>query len=78
MKFIFSLHCVCWNLCTLRFATYFIYFLSCCLIIAEGCEDELIEFPVYRSTECARVGTQTYVITVETETLFLKFKDDQG
>jgi hypothetical protein len=57
---------------------YFICFDKCCIIISEGVEDELVEFPVYRSTECARVGSQIYVITVETETLFLKFKDEQG
>jgi hypothetical protein len=57
---------------------YLIYFDECYVIISEGDEDELAEFPVYRSTECARVGSQIYVITVETETLFLKFKDEQG
>ena len=61
-----------------KFSSYFTYFVSFYMIISEGCEDELIEFPVYRSTECARVGTQTHVITVEPETLFLKFKDEQG
>jgi hypothetical protein len=57
---------------------YFICFDKCYIIISEGIEDELAEFPVYCSTECARVGSQIYVITVETETLFLKFKDEQG
>jgi hypothetical protein len=55
-----------------------LFYHTCCILVSEGSEDELIEFPVYRSTECARVGSQIYVITIETETLFLKFKDDQG
>ncbi|KAJ9587855.1 hypothetical protein L9F63_018727, partial [Diploptera punctata] len=42
----------------------------------QGREDELAEFPIYRSTECARVGTQIYVITIDSETIFLKFKDE--
>ncbi|XP_069693305.1 histone-arginine methyltransferase CARMER isoform X1 [Periplaneta americana] len=42
----------------------------------DGSDDDLTEFPVYRTTECARVGSQIYVITVDTETLFLKFKDE--
>ncbi|PSN35435.1 hypothetical protein C0J52_13202 [Blattella germanica] len=44
----------------------------------DGREDELAEFPIYRSTECARVGAQVYVVSIDNESLFLKFKDETG
>lgn len=40
--------------------------------------DDLMEFPIQRTTECCRAGSQTYVINLDYETLFMKFKDEMG
>lgn len=34
---------------------------------------ELLEIPVYSQTECSRVAAQSYIFTIDNETLFFKF-----
>lgn len=37
---------------------------------------EVLEFPVHNQTECSRVAGQSYIFTVDNETLFFKFISD--
>uniref|UniRef100_A0A0A9XU93 type I protein arginine methyltransferase n=1 Tax=Lygus hesperus TaxID=30085 RepID=A0A0A9XU93_LYGHE len=36
----------------------------------------LAEFPIHRFSECSRIGSRAYIITIDGETTLIKFKDD--
>lgn len=42
----------------------------------ENRSDELCEFPVHRFSECARVGSFSYIFTIDGESLVLKFPNE--
>lgn len=37
-----------------------------------------MEFPVHPATECCKVGTQSYIFTIDNETLLFKFTNKEG
>lgn len=41
-------------------------------------DDILLEFPIYSNTECCRISSKSFVITVDNESLFFKFHNDEG
>ncbi|GLH16419.1 Histone-arginine methyltransferase CARMER [Gryllus bimaculatus] len=45
------------------------------LVLDSGTTEDLTEIPVVRNTECARIGSLTYVITLDTESIIFKFRD---
>lgn len=40
--------------------------------------EDLYEFPVNRTTECARIGSLSYLFNIDSESLCLRFREDSG